>query len=324
MWIRKNAGKNTGKTNMNRLKIGFIGNFDVPYSTENERLWSFEKLGHTVVSIQENRTNAHYLTAQREKLDMLVYSHTHGWEIPNLREVFEFYKKGGVPTVSVHLDRWAWLDRVKDIGKEATWATEYIFMADGSPEAVELYKQHNLNWHFLKAGVVARDCYIAPADLDQFPHEIVFTGSKGYHPEYPERPALIDWLHRTYGDRFAHYGNDGIRVIRQGELNTLYASAKIVIGDSCFGGRPRYVSDRYYEVRGRGGFLLHPLIEGMDNMGVGNYNPRDLNDLKRQIDYYLENVAERETMREAGFEWVRNNETYTHRAREIIRTIFAN
>lgn len=311
---------------MKRLTIGFIGNFIPPYSTENDRKWSFEKLGHFVIPFQENQTTDAQLLNALPKLDLLIYSHTHdpSYVITGLREVFKqaFYK--GIPTASVHLDRWAWLKRVEDVGKEATWSTEYIFMADGSPEAVELYDKYKLNWHFLKAGVVERDCNMHAPDLVKFPHEIIFTGSKGYHPEYPERPALIDFLHRTYGDRFGHYGNDGIRVVRGPELNVLYSSAKIVVGDSCFGGRPRYVSDRYYEVRGRGGFLIHPLIEGVDNMGVAAYNPRDLNDLKRQIDYYLENVGERETLREAGFRWVKANETYTNRSKEMLARIFGN
>lgn len=312
---------------MKRLRIGYIGNFIPKFSTENDRKWSFEKLGHEVVTFQENQTKDVDLLRALPFLDLLIYSHTHdpAFTIYGLREVFKqaFYK--GIPTASVHLDRWAWLKRVEDVGNEATWFTQYIFMADGSPEAVELYKKHKLNWHFLKAGVVERDCYLALPDRLRFPHDIVFTGSKGYHPEYPERPALIDFLHREYGNSFAHYGNDGIRVVRGDELNTLYASAKIVIGDSCFGGRPSYVSDRYYEVRGRGGFLLHPYVEGVDSMGVANYNPRDLNDLKKQIDYYLFlNTQDRELMREAGFKWVKENETYTNRAKEMLAVIFGN
>lgn len=305
-----------------KYNIGFIGNFNVPYTTENERRWSFEKLGHTVIPFQENETTAQELESRVFGLDMLIYSHTHGWEIPGLKEVFEEYKKYDVPTVSVHLDRWAWLDRVNDVGKEATWFTQYQFMADGSPEAVELYEKLNLNWHFLKAGVVERDCYIAKPDREKFPHDIVFTGSKGYHPEYPFRKELIDFLANTYGDRFGHYGNDGIRVVRGDELNTLYASAKVVVGDSCFGGRPKYVSDRFYEVRGRGGFLLHPKVEGVDDVGVADYLNGDLADLKHEIDYWIANEDKREVYRQAGFLHVKNNETYTQRSQEMLDVIF--
>lgn len=302
------------------MTIGFIGNFIPPFSTENDRKWSFEQLGHTVIAFQENQTTASELINAVGKLDMLIYSHTHdpSYIIKDLIYVFELYKEASVPTVSVHLDRWAWLKRVEDVSKEATWFTEYIFMADGSPEAVQLYKKHNLNWHYLPGGVIERDCYIAEPDYDKFPYEIVFTGSRQYHKEYPFRSQLIDWLHNTYGDGFGHYGNDGIRVVRLAELNTLYSTAKIVVGDSCFGGRPYYVSERYQEVRGRGGFLIHPHVEGLETNGVADYEHSNLNSLKWTIDYYLARNDERESMRKVGHEWVKNNETYTNRVREML------
>lgn len=309
---------------MRQLSIGFIGNFSVPFSTENERKWSFEKLGHAVVPFQENQTTSEQLLSAAPKLDMLVYSHTHdpSYVIAGLKHVFEYYKEIGVPTVSAHLDRWAWLKRVEDVGQEATWFTEHIFMADASPEAVELYDDLKLNWHYLKPAVVERDCYMAEPDREKFPHDIIFVGSRGYHPEYPFRAKLVDFLEETYGYRFGHYGNDGIRTVRQGELNTLYASAKIAVGDSCFGGRPNYVSDRYFETRGRGGFLVHPQVEGVDHEGVGFYDHPDLKNLKQVIDFYLRNDDTREFLRHKGFEHVKNYETYTHRAQQIIDTVF--
>lgn len=309
---------------MKKIRIGFIGNFIPPYSTENDRKWSFEKLGHEVITFQENQTSALDLVAAMHDLDMLVYSHTHGWEISGLKHVFSKYYSRGIPTVSVHLDRWAWLDRVKDVGHEATWFTEYLFMADASPEAVELYDKLGIKWYYLKAGVVERDCYIAQQDRNAFSHDIVFVGSKGYHPEYPERPQLIEFLQNTYGSRFGHYGNDGIKVVRGHELNVLYASAKIAVGDSCFGGRPNYVSDRYYETRGRGGFLIHPQVEGVDSEGVIFYKAGDLESLKFTIDRMLSDEANsyREKLRMQGFSHVQQHETYTNRAQEMLQIIF--
>ena len=304
--------------------IGFIGNFNVSFSTENERKWAFEKLGHKVVPFQENHTTAQQLLDAIPTLDMLVYSHTHdpSYVIPGLIDVFAGYKEAGVPTVSAHLDRWLGLKRVEDVGKEATWFTEFIFMADASPEAVELYESLGLNWYYLKPAVSEKDCYIAQPDKMKYPHDVIFTGSRGYHPEYPFRPQLIDWLKSTYGDKFGHYGNDGIKVLREHELNVALASAKIVVGDSCFGGRPNYVSDRYFETRGRGGFLLHPSTDGVDDVGVADYVKGNLSSLKHQIDYYLEHDDEREKKRLAGFNWVKDNETYTHRASTIINKVF--
>lgn len=310
---------------MKKLTIGFIGNFQVPFTTENERKWSFEKLGHKVIPLQENQITDTQLNFMIGEIDLLFYSHTHGWNVDgDLKQVFSNYKHApqSIPTVSVHLDRWAGLARESDIGKEATWFTEYQFMADFSPEAVKLYKKHNLNAHYLRPGVVEKDCYMAQPDKGRFPHEIVFVGSKGYHPEHPFRPKMIEFLSDTYGAKFGHYGGDGLGTIRQHDLNVLYASAKISVGDSCFGGRPNYVSDRYYETRGRGGFLVHPLVDGVDWAGVGNYQANDLESLKSTIDYYLENEKEREEKRLTGFEWVKERETYTHRAQEMLYTIY--
>ena len=312
---------------MKSLRIGFIGNFIPSHSTENDRRWSFEKLGHEVITFQENETTINQLHEASRSLDVIFYSHTHdpSYVILSLKSFFKACKINDLPTVSVHLDRWCGLERVKDVGKEATWFTEYIFMADGSPEAVELYEKYNLNWYWLKPGVVERDCYIAQPDRSKYPHEIIFVGSRGYHSEYPFRPQLTDWLKNIYGDRFCHYGGDGIRpTIRGHDLNVLYASAKIAVGDSCFGNRPRYWSDRVPETMGRGGFLLHPLCDGMGKMVCASYAKENLISLGNGINYWLTDNDGREKNRLLSHNWVKNNETYTQRSQEMLDIIFKN
>jgi len=304
------------------MTILFIGNFGVSHSTEQDRTWSLNQLGHNVLAYQENKTTVPLLekAINEQTIDLVLYSHTHGWEIPGLKEFFNTCKKAKIKTASVHLDRWAWLERAVDIGIEATWFTEYQFMADGSPEAVDLYTAHNLNWFFLKPGVLERECVLEPADKTL--EEIVFIGSDNYHPEYSFRPKLVHFLKRTYDQRFAHYGGSGRPTVRGLELNRIMASAKIVIGDSCFGGRPFYVSDRYYETRGRGGFLLHPHTQGHDTQGVAHYNPMDLQSLEREIDFYLNHEKDRERMRLEGFTHVKKHETYTNRSQEMLDVMF--
>ena len=308
------------------MNILFIGNFEPSFSTENDRAKAFNQLGHTVLAYQENRTTVPLLTKaindKKQKINLVVYSHTHGWDIPGLKDFFQSCRaKFQIPTASVHLDRWAWLERESDIGKEATWFTEYQFMADFSPEAQELYKLHNLNAHYLKPGVNAEECVLADPDLTLYPHPIIFVGSSNYHSEYAFRPKLISWLKRQYQDLFAHYGPGGLPTIRGLELNKLYASAQIVVGDSCFGGRPNYVSDRYYETRGRGGLLLHPHTEGHDVEGVIHYDQFDCRDLTNQIEFYLDHKRDAQTMRTRGFNAVKNLHTYTHRAQEMLEII---
>lgn len=306
------------------MKFAFIGNYNVDYTTEEHRAKSFEQLGHEVIRLQENKITSQNILDLIGKIDALFYSHTHdpSYIIPNLIDVFAKYKEVGVPTVSIHLDRWMWLEREKDMGKEASWFTAYFFVADASPEAIKKYDELGVNWYYLKPGVYENECYMAEPDLVRFPHEIIFVGSKGYHKEYPERPALISFLERTYGDRFTTYGNDGRMVVRGHELNTLYASAKIAVGDSCFGGRPRYTSDRLTETIGRGGFLITPNTETLGIEGVVTYNQRNLEDLKSKIDYYLENSDQRERIRLIAHNDVKSNHTYTQRSEQIIDIIF--
>jgi len=303
------------------MNIGYIGNFEAKYSTENDRVWAFNKLGHNVIAFQENKISAKDIREAINSIDLLVYSHTHSWEIKGLEELFAECKKIGVPVISVHLDRWAWLEREKDVGKEATWKVDHMFMADFSPEAIELYYKAGVRFTYLKPGVDERGCYMAAPDPVRFPHEIIFVGSKGYHPEYPFRPQLVEFLQKTYGERFGHYGGDGLGTIRGHDLNVLYASAKVVVGDSCFGNRPRYWSDRVTETMGRGGFLLHPKVDDLPSNIMGNYRAGDLVDVKSKIDMWLKQENDRKRVQSNGHRYVKTFANYTVRAKEILDEI---
>jgi spore maturation protein CgeB len=70
--------------------------------------------------------------------------------------------------------------------------------------------------------------------------------------------------------------------------------------------------------------LLHPEVPGgkIDDVGVGKYEAQSLVSLKEKIDYYLEHSFEREEMRETGFNWVKDHETYTNRTEEMMKVIF--
>lgn len=306
-----------------QLHIGYIGNFIPPESTENHRKLSFEKLGHIVYPFQENQTSANILLSWIDKLDALFYSHTHdtSYIIPFLKDIFVEYKKKNIPTASVHLDLWRGLKRWEDVGKEATWFTEYVFTPDNTGDWPT-----PINHYYLPPGVADKFCYLAEPDFKKYPYEIVYIGSRGYHPEYPERRQLIDFLKSKYGNRFGLYGNDGIEVVRGHELNVLLASTKLVIGDSCFANQPNnqikgYWSDRIPEITGRGGVLLHPYIKNCPHNSIVWYKPGDWQDLENKIEYYLENREDREIKRLGGFEYTKNFATYTKRAEDILRKI---
>jgi len=179
--------------------------------------------------------------------------------------------------------------------------------------------------HYLPAGVYHKECYIEPAKLK---NDVIFVGSKKYHQEWQYRPQLINWLSDTYKNKFRHYGNGGIKSLRGSELNTLYASSKIVVGDTlCIGFKyPDYWSDRVYETMGRGGFIIHPYVSGMekefeDKKHLVFYEYGNLKQLKELIDYYMEHDEERETIRKAGHELVKENYTYKNRWKHILKEL---
>lgn len=311
------------------MKIVFVGNFRVPFTTENDLAWSYEKLGHTVVRMQEDYVTTQEVLQQALNADMLHYVHTHGWEtrgFMTMDEVLRKLERRGIPTISTHLDTWYGLRRASDVANHPFWKTQYVFTADGGAD--EWIKSLGIPHHYLKAGVVERDCFIGDYK-QEYAYDVIFVGSKQYHPEWPYRPQLINWLEKTYGDRFAHFGGDGRGVVRGKQLNDLYASAKVVIGDTlCLNfDRQEYWSDRIYETTGRGGFIIHPFIEGLQNdFEIGKeiivYKYGDFDELKAKIDYYLQYDVEREAIQKAGHERTKRDHTYTNRMQQVIETVF--
>ena len=116
--------------------------------------------------------------------------------------------------------------------------------------------------------------------------------------------------------------------VRGAALNQVYADAKVVVGDSlCMGfDYPYYWSDRVYETLGRGGFLVHPFIKGMDAHFTGGvdlswYDFNDFDMLKDRIDFYLRNDSLRERVQQHGHLRVKNYHTYRHRWQAILETL---
>jgi hypothetical protein len=126
---------------------------------------------------------------------------------------------------------------------------------------------------------------------------------------------MVATLQKHYGPRFRIFQG-----YREQNLNNLYASVKVMVGDHCFAGQPKYWSDRLPETCGRGGFILYPRTEGM-TIPTATYEPQNLDDLIAKIDYYLAHEAEREEIRKRCFEHVKAHDTYTHRLQEVLQVM---
>ena len=259
---------------------------------------------------------------------MFVWVHTHGWQTPGkltMEKVLETLKTLEIPSMTYHLDLWFGLQRQKDLESFPVYKKIGHFFTVDSQMAEWFNKETDVKGHYLPAGVFGEECGYRELHRNK---DVIFVGSKKYHAEWQYRTDLISWLGKTYGSSFQHYGNGGIESVRGLRLNKLYWSTKVVVGDTlCLNfNYPDYWSDRIYETLGRGGFLIHPYVPGIekefvDKRHVVFYEYGNFGQLKELIDYYLTHDEERELIREAGYELVKNNYTYKHRWEHILKEI---
>ncbi len=311
------------------MKVLYIGNFTVDYSTESHLAKTFELLGHTVTRLQENQTRTEQIQELGILSDLVIWSHTHGWRITgrlSISNLMRNLKRRGVPTVAYHLDLWLGLERQRDLRRDEYWLVEHFFTVDKLMADLLNKNPAMPTGHYLPAGVYAPEAKQGNK-LKKYAHDVVFVGSKNYHSQWQYRQQLIDWLELTYGDRFALYGQHGKGIIRGQALNDLYASAKVVIGDTlCINyNYPYYLSDRLFETIGRGGFIIHPYIKGIEDLYTDKelvtYSFNDFNGLRESIDYYIDHDKEREQIRKDAYKRTVADHTYTSRVQTIINTL---
>lgn len=303
--------------------IAILGNHGCPFSTESELDYTLEDMGHHVIKLQENKiTTDEVVTTVRERgTRLLIYVHTHGWGTVGTitpHKMVEQIRSSGIKTCSFHLDRFFGLNRLDGredrIGDHAFFRTDMMFTADGEDDS--RWESRGIKHHWLLPGVSKRECCLGKSS-PQYVSPLCFAGADFYHPEYPWRNLMVTRLREAYAANFRLYQG-----VRQEALNSLYASVRVVVGDHCFSGVPRYVSDRLFETVGRGGFIIYPETEGVTNLipGLVTYKPQDFADLKKKIDYYIDddNQKERIARRNQAHEWVKENGTYHNRMAELL------
>lgn len=313
------------------MKLVLYGNFNVNFTSETHWANTLESMGHTVKRIQETCMPTDIVLAESLESDALIWVHTHGVNnmgSMTMSDVLKKLKKAKIPTIAYHLDLYMGLDRWKEYEHNAYLRdVEYFFTVD-KLMADWMIENTKVKAFYIPAGVYEKECVMLPQQMVRY--DIVFTGSRKYHPEYPYRYQLIDFLRSTYGNMFVHIGNDGEFSCKRGlELNQIYRNAKICVGDTLnlnFN-YPYYYSDRLFEQPGRGAFQIFPNIKGIeecykDGKEIVLYEHGNLQDLKQKIDYYLTHSEEREKIRLAGFERTKRDHTYTRRWEYILNKVF--
>lgn len=302
--------------------IAILGNHEVSFCTERELDWTLEKMGHNVFRLQENKVSADNVVqyCRERAVKLLIWVHTHGWDVQgDLQRMLDQLRQSGIKTCSFHLDRFWGLNlldkREERIGTHAFWKTDKVFTADGGND--DRFRERGVNHVWMPPAVVERDCYFGSPSL-QFNSPIAFTGAEGYHPEYPFRPRLCQRLREKYGTNFRSYTG-----IREKALNDLYASVRVLVGDSCFAGSYRYWSDRVPETIGRGGFLVYPATPGLEIPGLVTYEAGNIDDLIEKLNFWVDDDQTQERLRRRALAhgFVKQNHTYTNRMATLLQVM---
>jgi FkbM family methyltransferase len=312
------------------LRILYLGNFqpgiERPWSTENHGAASLESLGHSVIRAQEGEARAGEIPklAEAEDVDLFLWTRTPSLvegtgtkeELDAMLATLEGMR---IPTVAWHLDRYWGLSRERDVPEDPWFRCRFVFSPDGGSD--ERWAEAGVNHRWLRPGVFEAECVFGEP-REEYECDVAFVGSKRYHPEWPWRPRLLDFLRRVYRGRFRLFPDPGQPAIRGQDLNDLYASAKVVVGDSCALG-PKYWSDRICETWGRGGFLVMPRIEGLEEDFPDGpfYELGDLDSVQAQVDYWLAHRGERESLRDRNHVRVKASMTYRHRLSELLEAV---
>lgn len=317
------------------MNVCYVGNFRHPWCTEVHVASSLEALGHTVSRVQEAPMMAWpgvVHQALQNDAQLLLWTRTWDQDAEACLKALADLRNEGVPSAFYHLDRWWGLEREYQVHSEPFFRCDVVFSPDGGND--ERWVEAGINHRWMPPGVYGPECRGGRPEPRRWPYDVVFVGTSPYpHSEWAAyRAELLARLREHYGARFAvlpgaNPGGARKPPIRGQALTNLYATAKVVVGDSCLaGGATHYWSDRIPETLGRGGFLVHPEVEGLEQwyrngVDLVTYPLGDFDRVLQLCDHYLATPAEREAIRAQGQATVLARDTYEHRMAGVLRVM---
>jgi len=276
---------------------------------------TFEKLGWEVKRFEAKETSLE---------DVLREIHTKKYNFlltVNRRINGDFSKiLGKIKTVFWLFDLYCGTDRAIDLFFNPRYQCDFVFSTDGGHQ--DYFFWSRINHYVLRQGIYEEDAYIGRY-RKYLKSDITFVGTSS-SILHPWRAEMIRKLQSTFKNSFKWWGRMGANEIRGADLNDLYASVKIIVGDSS--PSPQYWSVRIYDVLGRGGFLLHPSVDGLEKefeyyKHFVPFEYRNFVDLKKKINYYLTHNKEREKIKKDGFEYCKKQHSFKSRCTQLLETI---
>ncbi len=298
------------------MKIFYVGSFRLPYATEVFVEWALKQREIEVCRCPLANSRGDYHRGDYR----LLCKKIKGWKA----NVVLFSK--AEPAYTNDILAWCWKRGLLTVcwlwdlywgyrqNRPKQFQADLLFTTDGGHN--KEFAEHGCNHHVLRQGIHKPHHYMYPR---AYTHDVAFAGGSGRG--YPSvRNSLLRWLAKTYGNRFVHHTR-----VRELALNEALTRTKIVIADS-YTESPHYWSNRIYEMIGRGSFLLHPRIIGLDEEFTDQrhyvaYKWNDYADLKSKIDYWLAHDEEREVICRQGFAHCGTHHTYTARVDVLLNHI---
>lgn len=323
------------------LNVWYIGNFEPPHSTENHVARAMRNQGWAVECVQENDISQwpKMLDAldNGTKPDVILWTRT-GWPWEDYKvttaqmhqtqlDLISTAEIAGIAVVGYHLDIWWGLRREHEVYSEPFFKSTLVVTADGGHDSE--WGNAGVNHLWFPPAVSAAEAQVGQR-RNEFVSRLAFVGSHDgdYHPEHQHRHELVAWLKSNFGrsgeNAVRFWPEPGQHAIRGRDLQDLYASVDVVVGDSCFAGTglANYWSDRIPETLGRGGYLLHPDVPGLEGhftngVHLGTWQAGDWDHLGRLIETSLGSPEVRRMIRGEGRAHVLANHTYEVRMAQL-------
>ena len=294
------------------MKIAFVGSFQNLWDEEGIAR-SFEKIGEEVIRFPEESFDARQalVAIAEEKPDLVLMAKL---KVDHREFFIKEIKRMKIPTASWTFDLYFGHRRESKIDEDVIFKTDFVFGPDGGN--VQRFRDKGINYHLLRQGIYDEYCYKGKWDK-RFTSDVAYVGGI----QYGHREVLCQYLKKF---NFERYGRLATLHVRGSDLNDLYASASIIIGDSM--ASPRYWSNRLYETLGRGGFLIFTDIEGLNE----EYEPYKhfipfkfygFQSLGEKIDYFLKHPEEREKISNAALEHTKEHHTLINRCRQFLEIV---
>ena len=296
------------------MKIIFLRHIDKE-SLDEEVEYSLIKLGHKVISIDDEKFEPDDVIKQANESDLFLFR-TGGVSTDSQVDFYNDivrlqYMLNGIKTKKVF---W-FLDAVVGLG--ITWMQQIIPMVDYGFLNDDTFLRRNVIENCFPLHLGCTDRKIPKGNINpKYKGEIAFCGAI-----YLEQDPWLTGLKQEYGKRFKIYKDlDGQ------EFADLCASNKVVVSQR-IPNTDFFWSDKLYKTLANGGLLVYPRLEGQLDEGFRNgvqyVNYSMFEECVAAINYFLEekNEEARQNVIKAGKEFVLDYYKFSDRLEELFETI---